>query len=79
MLLLQPANVRLLAAAVQERLVLVGASRKRFLAQFTTRSGVENVADRDWATQGANAAAVLGGAGIVRVSASFFLILPNLL
>lgn len=53
-------------AAGLGRPLLVGASRKSFLR---AGSGARQAADRDWATAGAVAAAVLGGAHIVRVHA----------
>ena len=68
-------------------MILVGASRKRFLAGFYASTppadlaSSESSTDRDWATQGANAAAVLGGVGIIRVSPalrSFILHITNI-
>jgi len=60
--LLQPEALGVLRTRLQGRPVLVGASRKRFLAT----SG-DTPRERDDATAAANALAVLGGASILRV------------
>ncbi len=57
---------RLEALAVLDRPVLVGTSRKSFLRAAI---GDRPAAERDWATAASVAAAVLGGAHIVRVHA----------
>ena len=73
-LLLHPASIGMMRTRLSGRPILIGASRKRFLAPASTSLGgsagsktVSDLAARDDATNGANALAVLGGASIVRV------------
>jgi len=61
--LMKPESISMLKNRLEGRAVLIGASRKRFLA---TQSE-DAPRDRDWATVGVHALAILGGADIVRV------------
>lgn len=61
--LLKPESINLFKRRLEGRAVLIGASRKRFLQ--TESDDVPR--DRDWATVGVHALAIVGGADMVRV------------
>lgn len=63
--LLQPDSMSLINARLGARPILIGASRKRFLASASDPNAAPK--DRDDATSGANALAIVGGATILRV------------
>ena len=47
--------------------VLIGLSRKSFIGAVTGRNEPKDVTDRLWGTLAANAAAIMGGAAIIRI------------
>ena len=63
--LLQPDSMSLINSRLGARPILIGASRKRFLASASTPNAAPK--DRDDATSGVNALAIVGGATILRV------------
>lgn len=68
--LLTPANLKRLKALLNNRSMLVGVSRKRFLSSILSPSSsfsVLSVEDRDLATAGACAATLQGGVEMLRV------------
>jgi len=67
LLLLHPDSLAAFKHNLGGRAMMVGASRKRFLAETSASSSLALAQDRDFATAGAHCAALMGGADIVRV------------
>ena len=69
--LLHPENLKRFKGMLDDRTMLVGVSRKRFLSGFVNKTGgdlgKDDILPRDWLTAGACCAAVAGHADVIRV------------